>query len=103
MVAVNLAGIVVAACLVSACGDGVDHEAACKDEKQLTDEVTSHATQTDGISAQGLCTLSQAQIAARLKSGSVWDSASDAELNTRAQEYVTLCGKISKAKADCGD
>jgi hypothetical protein len=94
---------VVAVCLLSACGDGVDHEAACSNEKKLADEVASNAENVDGISAQGLCTLSKAQIATRLESSSVWEGATDAERDARAQQYVTNCGKIAQAKADCGD
>jgi hypothetical protein len=102
MVALNLVGIALAACFLSACGDGVDQEAACNSEKRMAEDIASHA-QVDGISAQGLCTLGQAEIATRLKDGNVWSSASDADLQSRAQQYVTNCGKLSKAKADCGD
>ncbi|HVX91560.1 MAG TPA: hypothetical protein VHC20_08210 [Candidatus Paceibacterota bacterium] len=100
---VGLVKFVVAACLLWACGGGVDRDAACKNEKQLTEQITAEATQVDGISAQGLCALDQAGIAARLRNGARWSSASDADVSARAQQYVTNCGKVSQAKADCGD
>jgi hypothetical protein len=103
MVAVNRLGMVLVASLLSACGDGIDHEAACNDERRLTDEIYSQATDVDGISAQGLCTLSWAEIATRLKGNAVWGSKTDAERDARAQQYATNCGKAAKAKAECGD
>jgi hypothetical protein len=95
-------GMVVVACVLSACGDDIDREAACKDEKRLTEDIYSKATDVDGISAQGLCTLSRGEIAQRLGASAVWGTATDAERDARAQQYVTNCEKAAKAKADCG-
>lgn len=73
------------------------------DEKKLSDEIYSNATDVDGISAQGLCTLSRAEIAARLEGSALWGNKTDAQRDARAQQYVTNCEKAAKAKADCGD
>lgn len=98
MLAVNGWGVVVVACVLGGCSDGT----ACSDEKKLGDDIATHA-KSDGISAQGLCALNQAEIATRLREGSVWNSASEADRDARAQQYVTNCAKVAQAKADCGD
>jgi len=98
MVATKVLRIVWATWLLTACGD----ESACSNEKSIADNIASHA-KLDGISAKGLCALSQEEIATRLKGGSVWSHAIDADRESRAQQYVTNCGKLSQAKADCGD
>lgn len=95
------AGLVAAAMM--ACGDDGDRGAACKEEKELTEKILAKAAETDQISPQGLCALTQAQVAQRVKASQVWASAPDEAIDDRAQQYVSNCGKLAKAKADCGD
>jgi hypothetical protein len=99
MALVNVIGIVLCGCLLGGCGD----DAACDDEKKLTDAIASEAEEVDEISAEGLCRLSQAELAARLENSPRWANKTDAERRSRAQEYLTNCAKLSHAKADCGD
>ena len=102
--AINPVEMVLIGYLLVGCGaggDSADNEVACSDEKKLADNIAAHA-KLDGMSPQGLCALSQEQIAARLKEGSVWGDATDAERESRAQQYVTNCQKAAQAKADCG-
>lgn len=103
MLVVQLVGVLGTACLLLACSDNADQEAACKEEAKLTKAIASNAEDVDGISSEGLCLLSQSEIAQRLKNSSAWGTKSDAQRNDRAEQYVTNCSKLSQAKADCRD
>jgi hypothetical protein len=90
--------------LVAACGDDDDaeREEACRNERELSEQIASKATQ-DGISSEGLCNASAAEIANRLAGSRVWGKARDLERAERADQYFGNCQKLRDAKAACND
>jgi hypothetical protein len=80
-----------------ACGD----DDSCQKAREIEEGITLNATEVDQISPIGICTLSEAEIANRLRVEGVpsYDQIENAQ--ARAKQYVANCEKLSDLRAAC--
>src|SRR5688500_9523221 len=82
---------------LAACGD----DESCQKAREIEEGITRNATEIDDISPVGICTLSEAEIANRLRDEGVSSYDEIANAQARAKQYVANCNKLSDLQAAC--